>query len=237
MSSHIPNDTLKLLTKFEQGTILDLYEVDLSNFSEESLIYRFHNGLNNLRQAVIWQGKKYEPYSIQVEGFQKNGQGVSNRPKMVVSDVFGVVTGLSNSYEDLLGAVVTRHQVYAEFLDEVNFVDGNYNADPTQEIVSQYIIERLTNLIPSESATFELALPCESDGIFLPARVMIAHTCCWDYRSSECGYTGGAVADEHDNPTNDITKDKCSYTLTGCKFRFGKHGILNFGGFPGSAKN
>ena len=114
-------------------------------------------------------------------------------------------------------------------------MEGNNKADPTQEIVSQYIVERLTSLIPSESATFELALPCESDGILLPARVIIAHTCCWDYRSSECSYTGGAVADEYDNPTNDITKDKCSYSLTGCKLRHG-NGILPFGGFPGAAK-
>lgn len=236
MSSNIPDNTLKLLTKFEQGAIIDLYEVDLSVLAKDSLIFRFHNGLNNLRQAIVWQGKTYEPYSIQVDGFQKNGQGVSNRPKMVVSDAFGLITGLTTTYEDLLGAVVTRRQVPADFLDEINFVDGNNKADPTQEIVSQYIIERLTSLIPSESATFELALPCESDGMLLPARVIIAHTCCWDYRSAECSYTGGAVADEYDTPTNDITKDKCSYTLTGCKLRHGQHGILPIGCFLGSAK-
>lgn len=235
MSSHIPYNTLKLLTKFEQGAIIDLYEVDLSVLAKDSLIFRFHNGLNNLRQAIVWQGKTYEPYSIQVDGFQKNGQGVSNRPKMVVSDAFGLITGLTTTYEDLLGAVVTRRQVPAEFLDEINFVDGNNKADPTQEIVSQYIVERLSDLIPSESATFELALPCESDGMMLPARVIIAHTCCWDYRSAECSYVGGAVADEYDNVTNDITKDKCSYTLTGCKLRHG-NGVLPFGGFPGAAK-
>lgn len=235
MSSHIPDNTVKLITKFEQGAIIDLYDVDLSDLGGTKLIFRFHNGLNNLGQAVVWQGKKYEPYSIKIDGFQKNGQGVSNRPTMVVSDAFGLITGLVNSFEDLLGAVVTRRQVLAEFLDEINFVEGNNKADPTQEIVSQYIVERLTSLIPSESATFELALPCESDGILLPARVIIAHTCCWDYRSSECSYTGGAVADEYDNPTNDITKDKCSYSLTGCKLRHG-NGILPFGGFSGAAK-
>lgn len=236
MTVPVPDNTLKLLTKFEQGAIIDLYDVDLSEIAGEQLIFRFHAGLNQLRKAIVWQGNTYEPYPIQVTGFQKNGQGTSNRPTMVVSNAFGLITGLTNAYDDLLGAVVTRHQVLAEFLDAVNFADGNNKADPTQEILSRYLIERLTTLIPSESATFELALPCESDGALLPARVIIAHTCCWRYRSSECSYTGGAVADEFDKPTNDITKDKCSYSLTGCKLRFGKKGILPFGGFPSSAK-
>ncbi|EES1058672.1 phage minor tail protein L, partial [Escherichia coli] len=29
---------------------------------------------------------------------------------------------------------------------------------------------------------------------------MLANTCMWTYRSDECGYTGGAVADEFDKP-------------------------------------
>ncbi|OCG59798.1 phage minor tail protein L [Gilliamella sp. Nev5-1] len=236
MTLHVPSDSLKLLTKFEQGAMIDLYDVDLSKIAGEKLIFRFHAGLNHLRKAVVWQGKTYEPYPIQVTGFQKNGQGTSNRPTMTVSNAFGLITGLVNSFDDLLGAIVTRRQVLAEFLDAENFEGGNSRADPTQELVSQYLVERLTNLIPSESATFELALPCESDGVILPARVIIAHTCCWRYRSSECSYTGSAVADERDTPTNDITKDKCSGTLTGCKLRFGKNGILPFGGFPASAK-
>lgn len=236
MSSQVPKNTLKLLSNFEQGAMLDLYEVDLSKIVGEKLILRFHAGLNQLRKAIIWQGNTYEPYPIKVEGFQKNGQGTSNRPKMSVSDALGLITGLANSYDDLLGSVVIRHQVLAEFLDAVNFEYGNAKADPTQEIISYYIVERLTALAPSNSATFELALPCESDGALLPARVIIAHTCCWRYRSVECGYTGGAVADEFDQETNDITKDKCSYSLNGCKLRFGTYGILPFGGFPSSAK-
>lgn len=232
----IPQKMLLDITKIAQDAIVDLYEVDLTKIVGNKTIFRFHNGLNELRRPITWQGNIYEPYPIKVEGFQKNGQGTSNRPKMTVSNAFGLITGLVKSFDDLLGAVVTRRQVLAEFLDAVNFEGGNNKADPTQEVVSQYLVERLTNLIPSESATFELALPCESDGVMLPARVIIAHTCCWQYRSSECSYTGGAVADERDTPTNDIIKDKCSGTLTGCKLRFGKNGILPFGGFPASAK-
>lgn len=48
------------------------------------------------------------------------------------------------------------------------------------------------------------------------------------YRGDECGYSGPAVADEYDQPTSDITKDKCSKCLSGCKFR---NNVGNFGGF------
>lgn len=236
MNTHVPDETLKRLNKFEQGAMLDLYDVDLSKIANERLIFRFHSGLNQLKNPVVWQGNIYEPYPISVSGFEYSGQGASNRPKMVVSDAFGLITGLTKSYNDLLGAVVTRRRVLAEFLDPVNFENGNPKHDPTQEIVSRYLIEKLREYSPSESATFELALPCESDGAKLPARLIIAHTCSWRYRSSECSYTGGAVADERDSPTNDITRDRCSGTITGCKLRFGKNGILPFGGFPASAK-
>ncbi|HFS3509480.1 TPA: NlpC/P60 family protein, partial [Escherichia coli] len=36
------------------------------------------------------------------------------------------------------------------------------------------------------------------------------------------------IADEYDQPTSDITKDKCSKCLSGCKFR---NNVGNFGGF------
>ncbi|QIQ21024.1 phage minor tail protein L [Zophobihabitans entericus] len=231
----IPEKTYLNLSDIEQDSLLDLFEVDLSEIAGEKTIFRFHSGVNQKYLPVLWQGNVYEPYPIVAQGFEKNGQGTSNRPTLSVANIAGLITGLSEDYEDLLGALVTRRQVLAKFLDSENFQDGNVNSDPTQEIISRYVIERMSSL-NAEAATFELALPCESDGALIPARVIIAHTCCWRYRSSECGYTGQAVADEYDNPTSDYLKDKCSRSLTGCKCRFGEHNPLPFGGFPSSAK-
>ncbi|EFH1544560.1 phage minor tail protein L, partial [Escherichia coli] len=55
--------------------------------------------------------------------------------------------------------------------------------------------------------------PTETDGAVFPGRIMLANTCTWTYRGDECGYHGPAVADEYDQPTSDITKDKCSKCL------------------------
>ncbi|WP_432759744.1 hypothetical protein [Escherichia coli] len=46
--------------------------------------------------------------------------------------------------------------------------------------------------------------------------------------SRESAVIGPAVADEYDQTTSDITKDKCSKCLSGCKFR---NNVGNFGGF------
>lgn len=223
------------LSKIEQDAIVNLYDVDLSEIAGTKTIFRFHNGLNELRKPITWQGNIYEPHSVQAEGFEKNGQGTSNRPSLRVANVSGLITELCEDFEDLLGAKVTRHEVLVKYLDAVNFENGNPQADPFCEIVSNYVVEQLKST-DSSFATFTLALPCESDGAQIPARIIIAHTCGWIYRSSECGYTGGAVADEFDKPTDDITKDKCSRCLMGCKLRFGQYGILPFGGFPSAAK-
>ncbi|OUK97360.1 hypothetical protein BZL69_08985 [Escherichia coli] len=123
-----------------------------------------------------------------------NGKGTSTRPTLTVSNLYGMVTGMVEDMQSLVGGTVVRRKVYARFLDAVNFVNGNRDADPEQEV----------------------------------GRIMLANTCTWTYRGDECGYSGPAVADEYDQPTSDITKDKCSKCLSGCKFR---NNVGNFGGF------
>lgn len=219
--------------KIEQDVLLSLYELDLTPMGGD--LFRFHDGMNELKQPIIWQKKIYQPYPIQAKGFEISGQGTSNRPTLTVANITGLVTGLMQDFDEVVGAIVTRRQMYMQFLDAENFAEGNPQADPTQEMVSRYIIERMSGL-DADFATFELALPCESDGAFLPARTIIADTCNWIYRSAECGYNGAPVADEFDNLTNDSECDKCGRRLTSCKLRFGKNNPLPFGGFPSVSK-
>ena len=93
--------------------------------------------------------------------------------------------------------------------------------------ISRWRIEQCSEL-SAVSASFVLSTPTETDGAVFPGRIMLANTCTWTYRGDECGYHGPAVADEYDQPTSDITKDKCSKCLSGCKFR---NNVGNFGGF------
>lgn len=213
---NIPQDTLNETTKTEQSARIDLWEIDLSRQGGQR--YFFCNETNEKGESVRWQGRKYEPYPIFGSGFDLVGKGTSARPTLAVSNLFGMVTGLAEDMQSLVGATVVRRVVYACFLDAVNFTTGNPEADPEQEAVSRWVIEQLSEL-KSTTATFVLATPTETDGAVFPARVMLADICTWRYRGDECGYDGPPVADEFDQPTADPKKDICSKCPRGCALR------------------
>lgn len=212
----IPQSTLNETTRAEQSAKVDLWEFDLTAIGGER--YFFCNEPNEKGEPVTWQGRQYEPYPIQVQDVEMSGKGPSPRITLVVSNLFGLVTGMAEDLQSLTGASVIRHQVYSRFLDAVNFTDGNPDADPEQEVVSRYLVEQLSELTAT-TATFVLATPTETDGAVFPARIMLADTCVWGYRDENCGYTGGPVADAFDKPTSDPAKDKCSKCMTGCRLR------------------
>nr|WP_276550608.1 phage minor tail protein L [Morganella morganii] len=219
------------VTQIEQSAMLDLYEVDLSRFGGN--VYRFHDGMNGLLKPVIWQGNRYDPYPVQVTGLSMTAQGASARPKMTFANIDGLLTAINNDYDDALGAIVTRRQVMEQYLDAVNFPDGNNQADPSREAVQKFVIEQRENS-DSDFVTYVLALPTETDNAQIPARVIQADICPWRYRGQDCGYDGPPVADEKDQPTNEPTKDQCSHKYRGCKLRHSL--VLPFGGFLGSNK-
>ncbi|MCT1586500.1 phage minor tail protein L [Morganella morganii] len=227
----IPADMRIAVTQIEQSAMLDLYEVDLSRFGGN--VYRFHDGMNGLLKPVIWQGNRYDPYPVQVTGLSMTAQGASARPKMTFANIDGLLTAINNDYDDALGAIVTRRQVMEQYLDAVNFPDGNNQADPSREAVQKFVIEQRENS-DSDFVTYVLALPTETDNAQIPARVIQADICPWRYRGQDCGYDGPPVADEKDQPTNEPTKDQCSHKYRGCKLRHSL--VLPFGGFLGSNK-
>ncbi|HAX2133753.1 TPA: phage minor tail protein L [Escherichia coli] len=213
----------KKLTADEKSVLAR--KIDLTEVGGER--YFFCNEQNEKGEPVTWQGRQYQPYPIQGSGFELNGKGTSTRPTLTVSNLYGMVTGMAEDMQSLVGGTVVRRKVYARFLDAVNFVNGNSYADPEQEVISRWRIEQCSEL-SAVSASFVLSTPTETDGAVFPGRIMLANTCTWTYRGDECGYSGPAVADEYDQPTSDITKDKCSKCLSGCKFR---NNVGNFGGF------
>ena len=242
MPKPLPTEMRSDLFKLEQGALLELWEIDLRHISSSAdpdvkgEIYRFHNGVSQTKENIWWQGKEYQAYPIKADGFEISGQGPSNRPTLAVSNLYGIVTGIVAHFGQGVGGKVTRHLVPAEYLDAKNFPGGvNPTADPRQESVSYYIIEQLKSL-DDERAVFELASPAETDNAKIPLLMITSDTCIWQYRSPECGYTGGPVADEFDNPTYDKKKDKCSHCIKGCKLRFGDDAVLPFGGFPSTTQ-
>lgn len=137
----IPQETLSETTKAEQSAKVDLWEFDLTAIGGERFF--FCNEPNEKGEPLTWQGRQYEPYPIQVQDFEMNGKGASPRPNLVVANLFGLVTGMAEDLQSLVGASVVRHQVYSKFLDAVNFSNGNPDADPEQEAVARYNVEQI----------------------------------------------------------------------------------------------
>ncbi len=217
------------LTKATVNAQLELYDFDLTGIGGDMLY--LHNGLNGFNQPLVWQGRRYEPYPIQGANFELTGQGPPARPTLTLSDAYGLVTGLANRLDGLSKGVVIRRQTSTRYLDAVNFSEGNPTADPTQEVVSRYVIERLFGVVPKKVAMLELASPAETDGAKIPGRPIFANVCGHIYRQS-CPYRGKPVADRFDLPTKDPLKDDCSRSIQGCRARFFANGVLPFDGAP-----
>lgn len=252
------------IQKLSAGTIIILYELDARAVTgDNSQIYYFHNGLNELGNDVVFGGIEYVRYPIEASGFEKRGDGRLPRPKISVSNAFGVIGQLSNLNNDLYGAKLTRTRTFLKYLDSVNFKNNtnlldalnntinsssgapilvpssgpfvNPYADPNQKIDEEiYFVDRKSseNKILVE---FELRAIHDLTNVKLPRRQVIQNICLWEYRSANCGYGNGpAVADENDNPTNDLAKDKCGKRLSSCRLRFPNELPLPYGGFPGA---
>lgn len=233
--------------KLEPGSTLRLYEVDGTAFGAD--ILRFHNETIPYTSAELetdklpkkslwWQGKEYGPWPVNIEGLDMSSDGQSARPKLAVANIDGLITALCLQFDDMVQAKVTVHDTFVHYLDATNFKDGNPTADPEQERVQVFYIDRKESE-DDEVVKFELASPADLQGLKIPTRQI--HSLCewcargWYRTGKGCDYAGTRYFDENDNPVDDPSKDKCSGLLLGCQQRFGKDNPLPFGGFPGSA--
>lgn len=176
----ITNEQALELPKLEQSALLDLYTFDLTEFGGE--IYHLCNDINEKGQAIVFDGIAYNPYPIEATGFAFNSQGASNRPSLGISNMHGLITSLVEGI-GVVGAKVIRKQVYAKHLDAVNFFKGNVHANTSAVVTSLFIVECVKSL-NRNSASLELAIPTEADGIKIPRRIIISNTSPSAYKTS-----------------------------------------------------
>lgn len=216
----------------EPGNLIELFDFDLTPINAGATILHFHPHAQEAN--IVWKGVTYPPYPIQAEGFQRTGDKPPN-PTVSLSNLDGSITALCLQFDDMVGAILTRRRTFAQYLDAVNFPGGvNPTADPTQEMPNEiWYVERKAHE-DQQVVKFELSSAMDFNGVKLPRRQIISNQCPWGYRSAECGYTGGAVADINDTPTGVLANDVCGKRIKSCKMRFGDRGVLNHGGFPAS---
>ena len=226
-----PTTITSEIQKLEPSAILELFIMDASAFGGDVL--RFHAGTNGLRQNVVWQGNTYTAFPIQASGFDFSGNGQLPRPKLQVANITGAISLLVLTYDDLLGAKVTRKRTLAKYLDAANFTGGvNPTADPLAEFADDiFVIDRKATET-RDMVEFELAAAFDVAGVQLPRRQIIQNVCVWRYRGTECGYTGTTYFDANDASVASAGLDVCGKRLSSCKARFGASAPLPFGSFP-----
>lgn len=226
-----PQTITSEIQKLEPSAIIELFEMDATAFGGDLL--RFHAGTNGLRQNLVWQGNTYTAFPIQASGFDMSGNGQLPRPKLQVANVTGAITLLVLTYDDLLGAKITRKRTLAKYLDAVNYPGGtNPMADAMAEFPDDvfFIDRKVTET--RDLVEFELAAAFDVAGVQLPRRQIIQNVCVWRYRGSECGYTGTNYFDANDVAVGSAGLDVCGKRLASCKARFGQNNPLPFGSFP-----
>lgn len=223
--AHITEESLKL----SPSALVVLYELDLTDLGDN--VYYFYAGDSEQYQNIVWQGNTYSAIPIEVEGFDISTEGVIATPKVRVANVYGTIAALARDFDDLINAKFTRRRTMLKYLDAVNFTGGNPDADPTVYYPDDVFFVARKSVENKLLVEFELSSPWDVEGVQLPKRQIIKNLCYWKYKGTECGYSGGPVADIYDNATADPQQDDCSRSITGCTFRFGG-GPKPFGGFP-----
>ncbi|VVO79746.1 hypothetical protein PS870_01729 [Pseudomonas fluorescens] len=239
---------IKDIQKLEPGAEIRLFEIDGTEYGadylrfhghaiphtpEELLAYE-HSEEDLPAKSIWWQGNEYAAWPVQIEGIGADSNGSATRPTFMAGNVNGRITALCLAFDDLLKFQLTVRETLVQYLDAVNFPEGNPTADPTQEALEIWFIDQKT-VEDGEVVQWDLSSPGEIDNHGLPGRQMTT-LCHWaltgGYRGPDCQYTG-PYFDMEGNPTDNPEKDQCNALLTtGCECRFGAGNPLSFGGFP-----
>lgn len=218
--------------KTQLPEVVDLFTLDIAVLlpagSGDQSIYRFCNWTQVNGNDVVYDGNTYTALPLQASGFELNTSGQLERPSITFANVGLAITGLTNTYDDLVGAKVQRIRTLTTYLDGQPAADPDAYWGPDEWIVEQKSSE--TKL----GVTFQLAVPFDLEGRSLPGRRLLREQCQWIYRSNiGCHYSGASYWDVNDNVVATLAQDVCGKRLSSCQLRFGADSRLPFGGFPG----
>ena len=216
--------------------IIELFELHYDNTLHGSTtVLRWHAGVNaDATGNITWNGNDYVRLPVQAEGFEYTNTGTLPRPTLSVANLNSGVTALllavnlTTPGNDLTGAKVKRIRTLKKFLD------GESAADPYATFpVEEWFIDRKATE-SRDVVSFELASKFDLSNKQLPNRQVVANICQWQYRSSECSYTGSNYFDVNNNSVGTLAQDACGKRLSSCKKRFGENNEFTFGSFPGA---
>lgn len=222
------------IQKFEPGALVALYVLDASNFDGGPTYYFTSTDYGGV--PIEFQGQAYTPVDFEATGFEYSGKGPQPRPRIRISNVNKVAQAAAIEFSDLLGATLTRIRTYREFLDD-GATPGNHTLP-----LDVYTVDRKSSQ-NSTQIEWELASALEQQGKMLPGRQIFKNFCNLRYRRwngssfdvsavMPCPFSDATYFTREGVATT-AANDVCNKTLSACQLRFGQHGDLPFGGFPG----
>jgi len=214
------------LSSLAPDTIIELFELrPTAALHGTTDITRWHcgvatDGISN----IVWNGNTYIRMPVIADGFDFTSAGSLPRPTLSVANSFPIfassVSALlidvnkTTAGNDLGGAEVRRIRTLKKYLD------GESAADPSATWPEErWYIDRKASE-NRDLIVFELASKFDLAGMFIPKRQLVANICQWEYRSSECTYTGANYFDINDNSVSALASDRCGKRLTSCNKRF-----------------
>lgn len=218
--------------KTQLPEVVDLFTLDITLLlpagSTDQAIYHFCNWSQVNGADVAYDGNTYTALPLQASGFELNTSGQLERPSITFANVGLAITGLTNTYSDLVGATVKRIRTLTTYLDGQPGADPDAYWGPDEWVIEQKTSENKL------SVAFQLSVPFDLEGRSLPGRRLLREQCQWIYRSNiGCHYTGTNYWDANDDTVGSLANDVCGKRLSSCRLRFGTTSRLPFGGFPG----
>jgi len=206
----------KELFSIQPSVEIMLFEIyDIANTSD---IIRFHGGVNNIRESLIFDSLEYFYIPNEIEGLEDRADSRMTRPQLNLINIEGFFSRYIKNKDDLLGAKVKIIRTFLRFIDSVNFLNYNndknfwkkmgVNPDSSAKMRDQeWIINQKTaenkNLI-----SYELTSPLDLENVKIPRRQIINNYCSWKYRGKGCGYKGIPVADSNNVTFDDPLTDR-----------------------------
>ncbi len=224
------------IQKLEVGGDVELFILDATSLGGTT--YYFTPMTTNSGTSVYYDSQEYSPIPAKLEGVEYKSDGKLPRPILTVANVSSSFSALVNSYNDGLGAKLTRRKTFKKHLD-----DGADPDNSAQFRVETYILERKT-MQNKFNIMWELVSVIDNESLRIPKRQCIAENCShryrvwdgdsFDYTNATCPYTdanywdatGEVVADEDDD---------CGRHLYDCRLRYGDTS-KPYRGFPGVGK-
>lgn len=175
------------------SAVIELFELSVNPEITDDPTYatpvRFHSGISLQDQNIVWQGNTYTRFPVEFTGFDQTGKGTIPRPQVKVANIGGAISSLLYTFDNLIGAKVTRKRTLYKYLDAVNYPNGqNPQANPSVGFPDEvYYVSRKV-VETGVYVELELSPSWDLHGIKLPRRLCTQNICMWKYKGIECGY-------------------------------------------------